>query len=119
MDDVAENLMLLEALLEAEDYEVDKAENGKLALAKIETFKPDLVLLDVMMPGMSGLEVTRYIRQNDLFSNIPIMLLTAHDEVSLELVMNAKFNIQAEDLIRKPFDFDKLLARIKNSLNKT
>lgn len=109
VDDLSDNLFLLQTILEAEGYEVDTADNGNLALAKVEDSPPDLILMDVMMPDMNGYEVTQQIRQNSSIPFIPILLVTAHEDAN---------DIQglalgANDFIRKPIEFDKLLARIK------
>lgn len=109
VDDLADNLFLFQTALEAEGYDVDTALNGRLALAKIEASPPNLVLLDVMMPGMNGYEVTQRIRQNDNLPFIPILLVTACEEASVI----EGLNMGANDFIRKPINFDYLLARIK------
>lgn len=112
VDDLEDNLFLVQTLLETEGYEVETADNGRSALAIIEAAPPDLVLLDVMMPGMNGYEVTRRIRQNQQLPFIPIMLITAYDQVdAIEGFTNG-----ANDFIRKPIDFDELLTRVKSSL---
>ena len=80
VDDLADNLFLLQTLLESEGYVVETALNGKAALDKIEQIPPNLVLLDIMMPGLNGYEVTRQVRQDERFSALPIVLITAHDE---------------------------------------
>ena len=108
VDDFADNLFLLQTILEAEEYEVDTADNGSLALAKISAYPPDLVLLDVMMPGMNGFEVTRRIRRNSKLPFIPILLITAYEEASVI----EGLEIGANDFIRKPIDFEELVARI-------
>lgn len=109
VDDLADNLFLLQTLLEAEGYCVETADSGAIALTKIESTPPDLVLLDVMMPDMNGYEVTRQIRQNAQLPFIPILLLTAHDQASA----TQGLNLGANDFIRKPINLDELLARIK------
>lgn len=109
VDDIVDNLFLLQTVLEAEGYEVEVADNGRLAVAKVKAVPPDLILLDVMMPGMNGYEVTQQIRQNQELPYIPILLVTAHEQ------SNAieGFKVGANDFIRKPIDFDELLARVK------
>ncbi len=109
VDDIADNLFLLQEILTEEGYEVDLAENGKLALAKIEASPPDLVLLDTMMPGMDGYEVTRRIRRNEKLPFIPILLITASDSANIPKGLD----LGANDFIRKPIDYDELMARIK------
>jgi CheY-like chemotaxis protein len=110
VDDVADNLFLLQTILEAEGYSVDTASNGSIALNKIEHSEPDLVLLDIMMPGLNGYDVTQKVRQNEKFSDLPIVLLTAHDE----FFQHPYSEIGATDLIRKPVDFDELLGKVKS-----
>lgn len=112
VDDVPDNLFLLQTVLEAEGYEVDIASNGAVALAKIQSSPPDLVLLDVMMPGMNGYEVTQQIRENDRLPFVPILLLTAAREASLQQGQEAGAN----DFIFKPVDFDDLLSQVNRYL---
>lgn len=109
VDDLSDNLFLLQTVLEAEGYEVDTANNGSLALSKVEDSPPDLILLDVMMPDMNGYEVTQQIRQNENVPFIPILLVTAHEDAD---AMEG-LALGANDFIRKPIEFDKLLARIR------
>lgn len=109
VDDIADNLSLLEAILIDEGYEVDSARNGKSALAKAEASPPDLMLIDAMMPGMDGYEVTRRIRQNKNLPFIPILLITASEDANA----SAGLNEGANDFIRKPIDYHELMARIK------
>lgn len=109
VDDLADNLFLLQTVLETEGYEVDTADSGSSALAKIKAVPPDLLLLDIMMPDMNGYEVTRRIRQNDRLPFIPILLVTAHDEATA----TQGLDVGANDFIRKPIDADELLARVR------
>ncbi|MBD0346653.1 MAG: response regulator [Coleofasciculus sp. Co-bin14] len=109
VDDLEDNLFLLETILTEEGYEVDTALNGKSALTKVESSPPDLVLMDAMMPGMDGYEVTRRIRQNKKLPFIPILLLTAYVEADAPKGLD----LGANDFIRKPIDYDELMARIK------
>lgn len=103
VDDLEDNLFLLQAVLEEEGYQVDVADSGEAALAKIELEAPDLLLLDVMMPGMNGCEVVRHIRQNRILPFIPIVLVTGCDRPHQSLALDI------EGFIAKPIDFDKLL----------
>jgi CheY-like chemotaxis protein len=109
VDDLEDNVFLLETILAEEGYEVDTATNGKSALAKVEAAPPDLVLMDAMMPGMDGYEVTRRIRQNKKLPFIPVVLLTAYVEADIPKGLE----LGANDFIRKPIDYDELMARIK------
>jgi two-component system, sensor histidine kinase and response regulator len=112
VDDIRDNLILVQAILESEGYEIDLVSDGIKALRQVEQSPPDLVLLDVMMPGIDGYEVTRRIRNNPAISYIPILLITAFHESSVVEGLDAG----ADDFIRKPFDTDELLARVRSLL---
>jgi signal transduction histidine kinase len=112
VDDTRDNLILVQTILESEDYEIDIVSDGISALKYVEKTPPQLILLDVMMPGIDGYEVTRRIRANPAFSKnyIPILLITAFHESSVVEGLDAG----ADDFIRKPFDTDELLARVRS-----
>ncbi len=112
VDDLTDNLFLLQIILEAEGYKVDLATSATSALDKIATSPPDLLLLDVMMPDLSGFEVTQRIRQKQQLTDLPIVLITAHKEVSPRKVME----VGANDLIRKPIDTINLVSKVKSFL---
>jgi CheY-like chemotaxis protein len=112
VDDIEDNVSLLEAILTEEGYEVHTAKNGKSALAQIEASPPDLVLLDAMMPGMDGYEITRRIRQNKKLPFIPILLISAYVEADIPKGLD----LGANDFIRKPINYEELMARINASL---
>ena len=112
VDDSPDNLFLVEAILAEEGYEVICKPDGISALALIKTEPPDLILLDVMMPGIDGYEVTRQIRKNPDLPFIPILLITAHDHSSVVEGLDAG----ADDFIRKPVEVDELLARVRSLL---
>jgi two-component system, sensor histidine kinase and response regulator len=112
VDDVQDNLDVVRTLLESEGYHIDSATDGQTALEKVVEFPPDLIILDVMMPGISGYEVTRRIRNNPEIDYIPILLLTAFHESSVVQGLDAG----ADDFIRKPFDTEELLARVRSLL---
>ncbi|MBN3884536.1 MAG: hybrid sensor histidine kinase/response regulator [Nostoc sp.] len=112
VDDTPDNLILVQTILESEGYEIDLASDGIKALRQIDQSPPDLILLDVMMPGIDGYEVTRRIRKNPALSYIPILLITAFHESSVVEGLDAG----ADDFIRKPFDTDELLARVRSLL---
>jgi DNA-binding response OmpR family regulator len=112
VDDLEDNLFLLQTILTEEGYEVDIAQSGKSALAKIEASPPDLVLMDAMMPQMDGYQVTRRIRENKKLPFIPILMITAYENANVPQGLE----LGANDFIRKPIDYDELMARIKASL---
>jgi len=112
VDDSPDNVFLIQTILEEESYKISTAEDGASALAQIEQSPPDLVLLDVMMPGMDGFEVTTRIRQNTKLPFIPILLITAHDSPSVAQGLD----MGADDFIRKPVEVDELLARVRSLL---
>jgi len=109
VDDTPDNCLLIQAILQDEGYDVELSESGQDALAKIDRSPPDLILLDVMMPGMDGYEVTRRIRQNAGLPFMPILLTTAYDQPSVAQGLD----LGADDFIRKPVHFDELLARVR------
>ncbi|MGK7927597.1 MAG: response regulator [Spirulina sp.] len=112
VDDSPDNLFLVQSILAEEGYESILVENGPEAIAYIEKSPPHLVLLDVMMPGMDGLEVTRTIRKNPDLPYIPILLITAYDDASVVKGLDSG----ADDFIRKPVEVDELLARVRSLL---
>ncbi|HYI14756.1 MAG TPA: response regulator transcription factor, partial [Thermomicrobiales bacterium] len=95
-------------------YEVDTAETGELALEKTLDALPDVVILDVGLPGMDGLEVCRRLRAAE--PRLPILLLTARDRVPDRV---AGLDAGADDYLLKPFAFDELLARIRALLRRS
>jgi len=114
VDDTKLNLELLEVILGSTNYNVRTATNGEMALKSIKNQKPDLVLLDVMMPSMSGYEVCSIIKKDPAFQDIPVMFLSAkedaHDKVK-------GFDVGAVDYITKPFDTREILVRIQTHLS--
>lgn len=102
----------LELELEHEGYEVDTAEDGRTGLEKALSWKPDLMILDLMLPELSGIEVCRRLRHE---SDLPIIMLTAKDDVS-DKVMG--LDMGADDYMTKPFAIEELLARIRVGLKK-
>jgi len=110
VDDNFKNLQLLGNILEKNNYHAETASNGEEALEWINTENFDLILLDIMMPGMDGFEVCSIIRQNDKFNDVPIIFLTAKTDKESTL---KGFELNAQDFINKPFNTAELLARIK------
>ncbi|MFB2893465.1 PleD family two-component system response regulator [Aerosakkonemataceae cyanobacterium BLCC-F50] len=112
VDDMQDNISLLEAILVEEGYVVDTANNGKVALEKVQSTPPDLILLDAMMPGMDGYELTRRIREQKDLPFIPIVLITAYENMNAAQALD----LGANDFVRKPIEYDELMARVRASL---
>lgn len=112
VDDEPRFVRLIEANLQTEGYEVLKASNGKQAVEETAAQKPDLVLLDVMMPEMDGFRACARIRE---FSNVPIIMLTAKGEEDQRI---KGLDLGADDYIVKPFSAGELLARVRSVLRR-
>ncbi|MBW4461474.1 MAG: hybrid sensor histidine kinase/response regulator [Nodosilinea sp. WJT8-NPBG4] len=113
VDDSPDNLFLIESILDDPDYRMTCVESGQAALDVVrQDPPPDLILLDVMMPGLDGYAVTQKIRDNTSLPYIPILLITAHDQSSLVQGLDAG----ADDFIRKPVDVNELRARVRSLL---
>ncbi len=113
VDDHEDNVEVLRARLEARGYEVKGANDGQAALDIVEHWIPDLILLDVMMPKMDGLEVVRRVKANDALPFIPVIMQTALDSTER---MVAGFEAGADDYVTKPINFAELEARVKSLL---
>ncbi len=114
VDDTPMNIELLEGILMPAGYMVETAGDGKAALAKVESNIPDLVVLDVMMPGMNGYEVCHRIRENKRLPYIPIIFVTASELEQHDIIFG--LDQGGDDYIRKPFNVEELLSRIKACL---
>ncbi|MFC2070466.1 response regulator transcription factor [Chloroflexota bacterium] len=112
IDDEDRNLRLIEAMLIPEGYDVVFAHNGKEGLEKIKEACPNVILLDIIMPGMNGYEVLSVIRQR---SNVPVIMVTAVKEATSA---NKALSLGADDYIRKPFRKQELLARLRTKLRR-
>ncbi|MDY6901595.1 MAG: hybrid sensor histidine kinase/response regulator [Cyanobacteriota bacterium] len=112
VDDVYDNLLVIETILEDEGYEIEIQQDSKIALSMVEESPPDLILLDLMMPEIDGYEFTRRVRQNKQLPFIPILLITAYDNITVADGLDAG----AEDFIRKPVDADELQPRVRSLL---
>ena len=111
VDDILSNVKLLEAKLAAEYFEVITAFNGEQALARVASDAPDIILLDVMMPGMDGFEVCRRIKANTKTTHIPIIMVTALDQPSDRVT---GLDAGADDFLTKPVDDTALFARVRS-----
>ena len=111
VDDEPIGRQLLEAILYQENFDLYFAEDGNKAYEKALQVMPDLILMDVMMPGMDGFEVCRKLREHEVLVNVPILLITALDDRDS---MIKGLDAGADDYISKPFDRIEVLAKIKN-----
>ena len=111
VDDILSNVKLLEAKLTSEYFEVVTAYSGLEALAKMDESEPDIVLLDVMMPGMDGFEVCRRIKANPKTAHVPVVMVTALDQPSDRV---AGLEAGADDFLTKPVDDAALFARVRS-----
>jgi len=109
VDDEFAGRQTIESVLEGEGYRLEMAENGAQAIERAKSLLPDVILLDVMMPGMTGYEVCERIREDPQVAEIPIIILTALDD--RESMLKA-LKAGADDFISKPFDRYELRARL-------
>jgi DNA-binding response OmpR family regulator len=113
VDDSPENIQFLGNLLMMQEYEIGVAQNGVEALKFIEERLPDLILLDVMMPEMDGLQFCTILKSNIKYSHIPVIFLTAKSETA-DIIKG--FEVGGVDYVTKPFIAEELLARVKTHL---
>jgi two-component system sensor histidine kinase/response regulator len=113
VDDIPKNIQVLGSFLRKNNYRVAYATNGHQALAQIDKMRFDLILLDIMMPDLNGIEVCRRIRQDERNCDLPVIFLTA--KTDRESLLEG-FAAGGQDYINKPFDGPELLARVKTQL---
>jgi len=111
VDDILPNVKLLEAKLTSEYYEVITATNGEDALVKVKEHKPDLILLDVMMPGMDGFEVCSRIKSDHDVAHIPVVMVTALTDTEDKV---RGLDAGADDFLSKPINDTALMARVRS-----
>lgn len=109
VDDEIVSRSMLEALLESEDYTLVFAESGVQGLEKAASIIPDLIILDVMMPGMNGFEVCRRLRASEHLKNIPLVMVTAWND---PVARSRCLELGANEVICKPFNHAKLHEQI-------
>ncbi|HEY9850067.1 MAG TPA: response regulator [Leptolyngbyaceae cyanobacterium] len=114
VDDTPDNLRLLSAMLTQKGYKVRKALNGQMAITACQVTAPDLILLDINMPGMNGYEVCKRLKEDDRTKDIPVIFISALDDV-LDKVK--AFQVGGIDYITKPFQDAEVLSRISSQLN--
>lgn len=116
---VAEDEMMMQKTIEyrlkKEEYEVITAHDGRQALDFAEKMKPDVIIADIMMPFLSGLEVIKQLKSREETKNIPVIVLSA---VGQEDTVLEAFRMGAEDYVTKPFSPDELVFRVKKALRK-
>ena len=113
VDDMAENLRILDTILTEAGYEVRLALSGKAALRYVENNLPDLILLDIRMPGMDGFKVSKILKSEQQTQGIPIIFITALNDLKEKI---RGFRLGAVDFITKPFEREELLARVNAQL---
>jgi len=116
VDDEQNILELLDYNLKKDGYEVIRADTGEKAVELLEKAKPDIVLLDQMLPGIDGLNVLKKIRSNESLSGMPVIMVTARSE---EIDKIIGLELGADDYITKPFSVRELSARVKALLRRT
>ncbi len=116
VDDEIATLLPLKRSLESEDYIVIEACDGYEAIKKSKSEIPELIILDLMMPGMDGIEVCSQLKKDPLTEKIPVIMLTARDEVRDKV---EGLEIGADDYVTKPFNLNELKARIKSVLRRS
>ncbi|MDJ0723557.1 MAG: EAL domain-containing protein [Prochloraceae cyanobacterium] len=114
VDDTLDNLRLLSTMLTEQGYRVRKALNGEIALKTIQAAPPDLILLDINMPGMDGYEVCQRLKIDKNTHEIPVIFLSAFNEVFDKV---KAFEVGGIDYISKPYKIEEVLIRIQNQLN--
>ncbi len=114
VDDNEDSCQIFTHLLTKEGYEVTLARDGKDGLQKMAQSRPDLVLLDVMLPGMNGFEVCRTIKSSPSFRAIPILIISAGIDPAIQ---EQSLNVGAEELLSKPIRGHDLLSKIRKYFN--
>ena len=114
VDDEPDVVLILRTALQTEGYDVQTAASGPDALALAREFLPDLILLDVMMPGMSGFEVLRELKNDESTAAVPVIMLTG---VSERAKIKEALTTGTTYYIVKPFEFDDLLDKVRQALN--
>lgn len=112
-DDNPQGVELLEAYLAETDYDTEVAYDGEETLQKVRDWQPDLILLDIMMPKISGFEVCKQLRQDPATKNIAVLMITALDQQS---DVDRGVNAGTDDFLTKPINKTELLLRVRSAL---
>ena len=115
VEDEQDLVRLLKYNLDKEGFRVNAVSDGSLVLAEMRREEPDLLVLDLMLPGMDGLEICRQVRRHDRYSSIPILMLTARSDEADRVV---GLEIGADDYVTKPFSMRELIARVRALLRR-
>jgi two-component system, sensor histidine kinase and response regulator len=115
VDDTIDIVELLRKRFRADGYDTAEAFDGEEALRKVEEYRPDLMVLDIMMPKLDGMEVCRRLRRNTSFGHLPVLMLTAKSQIPDKI---KGLDIGADDYITKPFDYKEVAARVRSLLAK-
>jgi len=123
IDDDPNVHMIVKKVLESKSYQVITALDGEEGLRKVVEEKPDLIILDVIMPGRTGFEICRELKtlhKYHAFANIPVLMLTVYpdDREQRHLSIREGMTTEADDYLHKPFNPDELLARVEKMLEK-
>jgi DNA-binding response OmpR family regulator len=113
VDDLPDNLDILRQVLEKVGYNVMLARSGEVALTITKRAKPDLILLDVLMPGMSGYEVCKQLKADEETANIPVIFITGNDDTQARV---KGIQLGAVDFIGKPFSIREVITRVQMHL---
>ena len=113
VDDVPENLTVLKQMLEEQNYRVRPAINGEIALRAVSSSPPEIILLDIRMPGMDGYEFCRRLKSVEKTRSIPIIFISALDELHEKV---KAFSLGGVDYITKPFQEEEVIARVRTHL---
>ena len=116
VEDEPDILDVISYSLNREGFQIESSLDGAESIELIQQFKPDLILLDLMLPGMGGLDVCRHLKNDELSKHIPIIMVTAKGEES-DIVLG--LGLGADDYISKPFSPRELIARIKSVLRRS
>lgn len=115
VEDNDDLLLLFRLVLESAGYQVETVDNGQDALNVLGKLRPKLILMDVMMPKISGLEVARKIKDQLGFHSLPILLVSGIDQIREEQLVNSR----ADGILYKPFDLDDLTSRVQGLISKS